>query len=101
MGVCTPLIVTQAIAALSSPDEASRTQDDDGRRLLPIEEKRRWGWQIVNYQFYRRIRDEEARREYHRDYRRREREAKRTVKKGKGWRKVTPPTAAERNGHGA
>jgi hypothetical protein len=69
--------VQAALAELCAPDASSRTPDDDGRRLLPIDPVRSWGWQIVNYAHYRRIRDEESRREYHRDYRRREREAKR------------------------
>jgi ribosomal protein L44E len=72
--------VQEAITALSTPDPASRTPDEQGRRLLPINESRAWGWQIVNYHHYRAIRDEEKRREYFRDYRRKERESKRPKK---------------------
>lgn len=89
--------VKAAITQLSEPDERSRTAGEDGRRLLPIDPNRSWGWQIVNYHHYRRIRDEEARREYCREYRRKEREAKRPAKKKKANgeyvpRPTEPPT---------
>ena len=76
--------VETAIHELSEPDEASRTPDEDGRRLLPIDERRKWGWQIVNYAKYRAIRDEQARREYWRSYKKTERESKRSKKKKNG-----------------
>lgn len=73
-------MVQEAITALCAPDPDSRTPGEDGRRLLPVDTARGWGWQIVNYHHYRQIRDEESRREYHRDYRRKERELKRKKK---------------------
>lgn len=103
-------IIRPAIAALCAPDADSRTPEHDGRRLLPIDTKRGWGWQIVNYQHYRKIRDEEARREYFRDYRRDEREKKRPVVRAKKNGKKEPfnmratltprppPEREERNG---
>ena len=59
--------VAHAISELSKPDRASRCHVEDGRRLVPIDSHRDWGWQIVNYEHYRNIRDEEARRTYFRD----------------------------------
>lgn len=73
-------VVRSALDALCAPDAASRTPNDEGRRLLPVDPLRPWGWQIVNYAHYRAIRDEEARRAYHREYRRAEREKKRLKK---------------------
>lgn len=73
--------ISEALAALCSPDPRSHSPGEDGRRLLPLDERRAWGWQIVNYHHYRAIRDEEARREYFRNYRQKEREAKRGKKK--------------------
>lgn len=71
-------VVTQAIEVLSKPDRKSRTKDEDGRRLVLIDKHRDWGWRIVNYQKYRDIHNEEARRAanrtYKRDQRARERE---------------------------
>lgn len=69
--------ITAAIEFLAAPDPRSRTPHDEGRRLIPASLGRPWGWQIVNYHHYRAIRDEESRREYFREYRKKEREAKR------------------------
>jgi hypothetical protein len=73
--------VRDAIEALCSPDPRSNSPQEEGRRLLPIDERKSWGWQIVNYHHYRAIRDEEARRTYMREYRRAEREKNRPKKK--------------------
>jgi hypothetical protein len=73
--------IREAIGFLSSPDERSNSPHEEGRRLLPVDERKAWGWQIVNYHHYRAVRDEEARREYFREYRRAEREKKRPKKK--------------------
>lgn len=74
--------VRSAIEFLSAPDPASNSPAEDGRRLLPVDSAKTWGWQIVNYQHYRAIRNEEDRREYFRTYRQKERQAKRSKKNG-------------------
>jgi hypothetical protein len=66
-------IVERAIEKLSAPDPESRTPDEDGRRLVLIDNSRTWGWRIVNYPKYRAIRDEEARRISNRSYKREQR----------------------------
>lgn len=68
-------IITVGIAALELPDPDSRSPDEDGRRIVKIDPDRSWGWRVVNYDHYRKIRSEEERREYHRRYMR-ERRAK-------------------------
>lgn len=68
-------LVAHAIAELMKDDRASRSHEEDGRRLVAIDSHRDWGWQIVNYDHYRNIKDEEARRTYFRD-RQREHRAK-------------------------
>lgn len=73
-------LVQEAVEALCSPDSMSNSPQEEGRRLLPIDERKPWGWQIVNYHHYRKIRDEESRRTYMREYRRKERESKRVKK---------------------
>ncbi len=88
-------IVQQAIAALSAPDPRSHSPGEDGRRLLPLDERRAWGWQIVNYHHYRKIKDEESRREYFREYRQKERESKRVKKVKHDPKGFTHPTSAE------
>lgn len=73
--------VREAIEALCLPDPQSQNKDHDGRRLISIEDGRAWGWRIVSYHHYRAIRDEEQRRQYHRDYyldRKKKKDAKRS-----------------------
>lgn len=59
--------VQKYLVDLCQPDIKSRSQLHEGKRLIPLDPNRDWGWIIVNYQHYREIRDEEARREYFRD----------------------------------
>lgn len=59
--------VKAAIEYLESPDPESRSPEEDGRRIARLDEHRAWGWKIVNYEKYRAIRNEEARREQNRE----------------------------------
>ena len=63
-------IVAHAIAELSKPDTKSRSKQEEGCRIVLLDSHRDWGWQIVNYDHYRHIRDEESRRAYFRDKKR-------------------------------
>jgi len=56
-------IIRETIAKLESPDAASRTPDDDGRRIKRLDEHRDWGWMITNYDRFRLIASDEQRRE--------------------------------------
>ena len=76
------------ITELSSPDPISRTPTAEGRRILLLNEHRNWGWKITNYEAYRKIRDEEARKEYQRQW-------DRTHRK----RPTTNPTASDTSDH--
>jgi hypothetical protein len=60
-------MVKHAITELMKPDRKSRSHQVDGCRLVALDSHRDWGWQIVNYEHYRNIKDEEARRTYFRD----------------------------------
>ena len=62
--------VVYALSELEKTDPSSRSKEEDGRRIVRLDSHRDWGWQIVNYEHYRRIQDEEARRAYFRDYKR-------------------------------
>jgi len=53
--------VSGTLAELSSPDPASRSKDEEGRRILL--HGNGFGYTVVNYETYRSMRDEEARRE--------------------------------------
>lgn len=59
-------IVLRGIAELEKPDPRSRTPDEDGRRIIRLEEGRDWGWRLTNYEKYEKIRSAEERREYFR-----------------------------------
>jgi hypothetical protein len=68
-----PMIITKGIAALEQSDPNSRTPDEDGRRIVRLSDTRPWGWRIVNHAKYRGIRTQDDRREYFRQYRRKQR----------------------------
>jgi hypothetical protein len=72
-------IVNRGIEKLLLPDPESRSPAEEGRRIVPIDAHRSWGWRIVNYLDYRNIRDEEARRTYFRERKREQRAASRNV----------------------
>jgi hypothetical protein len=59
-------IVLRGISELEKPDPRSRTPDEDGRRIIKLEDNRDWGWRITNYEKYEKIRSAEERREYFR-----------------------------------
>ena len=56
-------VVARAIAILEQPDPNSRTPEEDGRRIVRLDEFRSWGWRIVNKKFYRDLKDREDERE--------------------------------------
>ena len=57
-------IINIGITALEQADTESRSPDLDGRRIARLSPDRSWGWQIVNFAKYNKIRSEEDRREY-------------------------------------
>ena len=62
--------VETAIKYLCLPDEESRTDCEEGRRLI---REGQFMYRLVNYEKYRAIRDREARREYQREWARKKR----------------------------
>lgn len=46
-------ILKQGIAELMEPDPESRSEEHEGRRLIPLDPDRSWGWQVVNHAQYR------------------------------------------------
>lgn len=49
-------LLNESIAKLESPDPASRDPEHQGRRLERLDAHRDWGWRIVNWEKYERIR---------------------------------------------
>jgi hypothetical protein len=47
--------VKRGITVLEQPDPESRTPESEGKRITRLDPHRSWGWQIVNYQLYRRL----------------------------------------------
>lgn len=66
-------IVQYGIKKLLDPDPSSRHKESDGRRIELIDDRRDWGWQIVNYEKYSKMRTAEERRDYMREYKREQR----------------------------
>lgn len=68
--------VTAATAALEAQDLESRNKKENGRRLRRIDPARSWGWVVVNYEYYRNLRNELDRREQNREAQQRHRQQK-------------------------
>lgn len=47
--------LNRAIERLEAPDPNSRNQDFEGRRLVRIDDHRDWGWRIVNWVEYEKL----------------------------------------------
>ena len=60
--------VKAALELLEGPDPQSRSKAEGGRRIMPLTGDHLSGWKVVNYDYYRKLRKEEDRREYHRNY---------------------------------
>lgn len=80
--------IEKAIEYLCQPDPSSRTDAENGRRLVKLGQ---FAYQVVNGAKYRAIRDQERRRETDRESKRRMREEK------KNKIKKSSPTKAEQN----
>jgi hypothetical protein len=76
--------VREAIEHLEAPDIQSRSPEEDGRRILRIDEHRDWGWHIVNHKFYTELQDSDMVRSQTRERVARHREMKRLVTVGNG-----------------
>lgn len=63
-------VVALGLTELEKPDPHSRSPAEEGRRIVRLSDEREWGWRIVNYDHYRKIRSQEERREYMRQYQR-------------------------------
>src|ERR1700679_63159 len=51
-------IVKHCITELLKSDPKSRSHEEEGRRIVPLDSHRDWGWQMVNYDNSPRIREE-------------------------------------------
>lgn len=60
-------IIKAGVEFLEQPDEYSRSKAEDGRRIERLEERRPWGWRIVNYAYYRDLASREEKRKKDRE----------------------------------
>ncbi len=74
--------VKAAIACLEGPDDESRSPEQEGRRIVRVNDSRAWGWHVVNYGKYRAIKNDEDRRESNRKAQEKWREKQRKIKLG-------------------
>ena len=57
-------IIEVGIEYLESPDVYSRNPNEDGKRIIRLDEHRPWGWQIVNHKHYTNLSTREEKKEY-------------------------------------
>jgi len=79
--------VRELLNRLEQPDTKDRSGNEEGRRIIRLDEHRSWGWTIVNYQCYRATRSAEERREYNRT---KQAECRARKKEENGKNDVTP-----------
>ncbi|MGA7992998.1 MAG: hypothetical protein WCC53_16335 [Thermoanaerobaculia bacterium] len=65
-------LVEHALKELAKPDASSRSPEAGGRRIVPIDPARPWGWRIVNYGSYREETRLEGKRRRQAEYRKRQ-----------------------------
>ena len=92
-------IIENGIKHLEKVDKDSRSPSEDGRRIVLLSDNRDWGWRIVNYGHYRKIRSEEERREYHRQYMRKRRAVNSDVKESTGGEQSQPIAVSSKHKH--
>jgi len=61
-------IIEKGLAVLGSEDPYTRTEGENGKRIILINPNRPWGWKVVNYAKYRDMATQEDRRKYMREY---------------------------------
>ena len=74
--------IEQVLASLCEPDPDSRTPDEDGRKLVQMGH---FAYRVVNHERYRKLRSEDERREYQREWDRKNRPS--GYKRAKSYRK--------------
>lgn len=88
-----PMEILQKGVKDLQPDPQSRTPDEEGRRIVRLSDARPWGWRIVNYANYRKIRSSEDRREYMKTYQREYRKQNKPRKPSVNTSKQNKPSA--------
>ncbi len=67
-------IIKAGLKVLQQSDPHSRSQDEDGKRIVPLDNGREFGWRIVNYDHYRNLASRQDTKVKARERKRRQRE---------------------------
>ena len=73
-------IIEAGIDYLEKPDPYSRSPEQEGRRIIRLEEHRPWGWEIVNHAHYKSLQDADEIREKNRIRKQKQREREKLAK---------------------
>ena len=87
--------VEAAISELEKEDKKSRSPEFEGKRIIRLDDHRTWGWHIVNYQHYRNLIDEDSRRSFFRDAKRKQRKRQAEKSLGKVSKNAGQPLPGE------
>lgn len=71
--------IENGIKVLESPDPHSRSNDEDGRRIVLLDKHRPWGWYLVNHSKYKAMQDYDTVKEQNRARKKRQRERSKSV----------------------
>jgi hypothetical protein len=65
--------IKAGIEILENEDPYSRTEGEDGRRIVRLDDHRPWGWYLVNHDKYKSLQDSDTVRAQNRERKRRQR----------------------------
>ncbi|MFC1515620.1 conserved phage C-terminal domain-containing protein [Thermodesulfobacteriota bacterium] len=77
-------IIQNGIETLESDDPYSRTDGENGKRIIRIDGHRPWGWKIVNYGYYSKMASRQEKLEADRERMRKKRTEEKISKKNRG-----------------
>lgn len=86
--------IKAGVEILENKDPYSRTPDEEGRRIVRIDDHRPWGWYLVNHEKYKNLQDSDTVRAQNRERKRKQRERQ---KEGQMSRSVTDGHASSRH----
>ncbi len=73
-------IIKDGIKELEKPDKQSRSDKNNGCRIIRLDSHRNWGWKLVNHEYYRNLASIEDKREKAKIRKRRQREREKELR---------------------
>ena len=74
--------IEAGIEVLENPDPHSRSDGEEGRRIVRLDGHRSWGWYLVNHKKYKHLQDTDTVRAQNRERKRRQREREKASRDG-------------------